>query len=423
MANGKSIPAVGTADIVVTSDRGLHEVMIHEFPKPKSSGNYQLSNYDLNLDALTAFIARLTPQQVGVLRSYRSSNAFGADGRLVVFIQKTSDGLQGSMGGAIGTQDAKGVRSNAECAVFWCRPNEKAMLVAYTQRFWVTDDNWPKVKPKRLAPNASLDQCEEKKCVLSVCPMADAAHYSIWHALSDKGGQNLMHENYIHGLHNTNGCWMWFRNHNWPAKDYDRCMEAYVHGQISRNTQGQISYFHKAKYEELLIDIGYYELNDKGVKVVTYKHKDDPDARRSTCVDKKFRIWDYNYAYCWFCKNIVGVDYMTSEEDVAKRPIETLPIGYFHSAFNVAGDRLYATPPQEQRDSVDQVRGSSLTTTLNTHQTAWPKASFFQNGAVANRFLQTNKLGFQPQKKWPMSYKSKVSVPDETWADVLLYLS
>ena len=255
---GKSIAGptmvAGTQDKIVigalrvTQDPKLTRIMVHEFAKPSGS------SFVFDPAPLEAYLGSLTGEQKRTLFKHAIAKP---QGRLIVFItiypkkdlrmnadycEQTKDGTR---------LPRHCVRPNATFSVFHCFDPIKGgvTLVCHTEHFLLNLKNWlgttksdgtPRVDPRDTwieihkkqngkQPNDWLKKSNSNPIqykIASEFPQEAKGGRTndgvIWNRLFTPKGRDIMTGNTLHGMINTVGCWMLFRNYNWPRSISDR---------------------------------------------------------------------------------------------------------------------------------------------------------------------------------------------------------
>jgi hypothetical protein len=307
-------PLVGVPRVSITKDMVLREIMYHEFSLHRTlpSGAESVS---LDEAPLRAYIQGLTDHQLEFLLTYEPPA--GANDRLVVFIEQTH--RAGKLMGADNCQDDRArQRANATFAVFHCKRGEDPVLICFTEEMClVSHRDMPAYFKSK---NARVQRAN----ILKICAMiplyVDA--YNVWHRIVTAqgvdvmpGAPNLMN-NSLHGEINTQGCWMLFRNFNWPWEQYEAFDEAYRQ-LFRRQPDGQFYNNHiDAPFRNRLVELGY--------------------GTDGTCTLENWEkavYWDENRAYTRFMRHIVGIQYFSRSR--------------YHSLYNTDGQHFHPIATQD----------------------------------------------------------------------------
>lgn len=337
-ASGKSLIAT-TNDyripgISVTTNPDMLALMRHEFSQESSPWRFDPG-------PLKKFIKSLTPNQRMKLAKYDEN-------RLVVFISLRGKRSNRPMDAI---HRAKGARyevfSNADFSVFHCKKSgHKILLECHTEYFCVNMANGSvsavdtpnfigkifdrylqgskrKPKPPLWDPQPwklRLTAESHEHCIYLAVVNAHSKYTVNGYKLDEDGniiinektkekilfpftiatgegmGASIMGNNFIHGEINTAGCWMLFRNYNWPIS--------------KRNEFWKLFLERWTLYRD---DIGGPNAADNRQKIQTklselgYDVPQEPlDELWSTSFNK-WLCWDRNYAFTFFCRYVLGV--------------------------------------------------------------------------------------------------------------------
>lgn len=375
--------AVLGPQIAITEKKELHRIMLHEFRV----------GADFDPKPLRAYLSSLSPQQVRLLMSYVKDKYAGKH-RLVIFITVDPKHTNKLMCADFCDGGASSVRSNAKFAVFHCDGvTETVTLVCYTEEFLLNNG-----KP-RLFP-VSTDKPKVYKVSAMDMTNVKGEGDVIWHRVSELGpnGQGIAiyggkpyvepttgqvvtpAPNAMHGMINTVGCWMLFRNYNWYAlKQLD------FFG-VFRKVRA------KGMDDQLraqLRALGYGEI-----------------LRRP--IDRRFFDWERNYSYLWFTQHVVGIS------PFSKNP--------FVNESNIYDDVQLATyPTPANATAVDAMAA-------NAHS-FWDRRSGFQQGCkedptfvFTNSLWGNNALGFQTATGFSnFNGHITMNVEQNSWADLYAF--
>ena len=263
----------------------LKAIMLHEFSAQGQDGSFVLDTA-----ALEQRLAQLTVEQRKLLATY---DVGGRAGRIVVFV--TFDpAKERPMFADNCSQPPMSMRANATFTAFACRgKGELVTLACHTDHFVVNTVNGDTrnlfLRPqKRNKPDQWLSPRNPTPprfvCGSFVAGFTDGV---IWSRIFTDGGVDVMPGNTVHGILNTKGCWMLFRNYNWPLTVRDRFFHLYTH--IVRTTKPN-----KKELRRQLAAAGY------DVQSEPPQPTDSPP---------KFLLFDLNYAYIFFFRDVVGVKF------------------------------------------------------------------------------------------------------------------
>lgn len=385
--------SVLVTEIVITDDPALRLIMAHEFV---IDGGNQI-NYDTGKsepvfhfdDApLRHLIRELTPQQKHLLATYPLN---GREGRLVVFAT-FQPGIPHPryMYADFDENWPTCVYANANLAVFACRPKKPPMLVSYTRNTLINtrnehtttlfQNNYENKPPAEwLRPTNSNPP---RFSVGSFCTTGTDG--VIWSRLFKPSREDAMPHNTIHGMINTRGCWMLFRNYNWPLpdKERERMLAIYLRCYLQDKKEDRTRRF-----------LGTYRLD-------------------------KFKFFDVNFAYNFFCRWVVGVKFFSSDAE------------YFASAnmYKTHGfTREESIPPRDgyvpnEFLTTDEVNPGYLYYDVKYRSLAMSDGlseSIFIPGDdlwVKNRLGFQTAKGFLPEGGWKNPLTEQ-DVKDRTWSD------
>lgn len=346
--------------ITVTKNPKMHRIMRHEFHNGIYFDPVPLHNY----------LASLTREQVRLLMTYPKQK-YENKHRLVVFI--TLDPSVNSLMCADKCDAASTpIHSNSHFAVFHCNGvASRVELVCYTKEF-----NLFAHRPPLEARNTAEPKVY-KVSAMNMSHVPEGEGDVIWHRISKIGnndvgtaiyGGDAHHApNSLHGMINTMGCWMLFRNYNWYKPKQAEFFEAYQDYRKGRN------------FDETLVQLGYNEIDD-GLRVT------------------RFLSWERNYAYTWFTRDIVGIDYFSIDPNI--------------NEFNVNDSVQPATFPPVPTP-----------TSYNAHD--W-NARHHDDAhfAMTKALWTTNELGFQTADDFATFTGSQTyKLESKSWADVYVYTS
>lgn len=327
------IPAMNEYRIpgfTVTEHQEMKSIMLHEFSR-QTSINSGLADWSYDDAPLKEYIRKLTPQQRGLLCNYDER-------KLVVFISLRGVRTDYPMFMDNTPKEHKNRRqcsANADFALFRCsKRGHRVTLEVYTEYFCVNVNNGDSMG--RDTPNflnvcyGYMDPTTRRpwKLVLAAEPHESCVYISVinaFQAYDVQGtpidpntkkpqvgpdgkkvivtttigvGSSIMAGNYIHGGINTKGCWPLFRNFNWPMVRRDQLFSIYVNDYRGPTTVEDIK----------------LKLNSIGYDVPA-----QDNTPWSSSYDKAF-VWDRNYAYTFFCKHVLGIDFYSRGKDGDRGP-------------------------------------------------------------------------------------------------------
>lgn len=285
--------------IGVTTNIACLRIMLHEFPKASNN------TFVVDRERLLAVVDALSVQQRRLLLSHAVAKP---GGRLVAFITRIPSGNR-RMHADFGAGTNQSVQPNASFAVFACQSLTGAgiSLVCFTEHFLVNTKNGPTnllwASRQDGKPAAEWQSVNNPKPIQFRIASQRPGHDNdgvIWSCLFAANGKNVMRGNTIHGMINTIGCWMLFRNFNWP-RDKASALEG-----VYMKLRARLLVLRKAKFKGRMHPAmqvpGTAELIPVGYDVVL------PPTGESTSFDK-FYLYDRNFAYLWFFHDVVGIKY------------------------------------------------------------------------------------------------------------------
>jgi hypothetical protein len=271
--------------VSVTTDPKLTRIMLHEFSTDQGAASV------FDPDPCERFSALLTTAQRKLLLARVVANPAG---RMVAFVTFYDPNQKARRMRADMFDVA--VRANASFTVFHCEDFLKRgiTLVCHTEhlvvnffnpstRAWITSPVGG-AKGRMAQEYMTRSTANPIQYKLGVAlPIADH-DAAIYFVVCQADGKSIMGRNYLHGIVNTHGCWMLFRNFNWPRDKADAFELLYRQDRKDRVKD----------VPGALAALGY----------------DDPGqapARSSSVV--KWWFYDRNFAYAWFCHEVVGIQY------------------------------------------------------------------------------------------------------------------
>lgn len=355
----------------ITREPRLTRIMLHEFPA------YRRGQLVLDEGPLRRYIANLTIEQQEVLRMHdlgKDKDGNPRSDRLLLFMTRDPS-VSKLMGADLCDGGASSVRSNASLAMFHCRSGRRPVLVCYTEELFLN-----------AVPSGLNFQSRSTKwdTIAShrICAMQDIPGHAwvVWHRICRPNGRDIMPgtgsaaPNSLHGMINTVGCWMLFRNFNWPRANYaefEKCYRECYRGAKAADRFARLA------------SLGYC----------------DPTGVVSERNDEKFAVWDVNYSYSWFTRDLVGIEYFSPTP--------------FHNDYNVDGKDLvpeypsseeWRVPPGDNAHDADVRRGTEATFTMT------------------EALLTDNALSFQPADELALNHGRTVwNVERSSWGDVVFY--
>jgi hypothetical protein len=281
------------------------------------------------------------------------------------------------------------IHANASMSVFACRgPGEVVTLVTHTNHFVVNTANGPtrsllKNSQAGKPPNQWLSPANPSPPKFVVASHAAAfTDGVIWSRLFTSRGVDVMPGNSIHGMINTIGCWMIFRNYNWPVQLRSQLFRVYARSVRTGRS--------RAATEHALAALGY-DLPDTG-----------PASPMIGSFDK-FLSCDLNYAYNLFFRYVVGVQWFAERSTYYGR------FANLHNTHGLALEKglLRSELLQERFLYHDVGTRSKL-----DGRTFVPPDSLFTENALGFRTAD----GFLPDAAWKQNL-SGAALPSRTWGD------
>ena len=295
-ALGLPLRAVSTNElhivsIGVTRNAACLRIMLHEFSKlDKGALVVDRERLDDEVDKLTVAQRRL------LLAHAKES----PQGRLVVFITRIPTGSR-RMCADFGS-GAEAAVPNASFAVYACRDLDKdgIQLVCFTEHFLVNTKNGAtqlllasRQGGKAPAVWRNRDNPSPPKFRIASQRPASENDGLIWSCVYAVNGRNVMKNNTVHGILNTIGCWMLFRNYNWPVTHVRQFEQVFLRMRQLHAANVSNEAIRKA-VQIMLLPFGY-------------------DVPETTATESssatKFAVFDRNWAYNWFFHDIVGIKY------------------------------------------------------------------------------------------------------------------
>jgi hypothetical protein len=310
-------------DIALTDDPRLTRIMRHEFTTlglaSNREGTPEDEDYVFDPGPVQAFIDGLTPQQKCMLLNYDVSTHEG--NRLVTLITLMPDeGLD--MCADYCVEHLTQVIANASFAVVHCRgPGQGATLVSYTRYFVLNLYNGPTKtllhsQQSKKPPREWLARDNPKPVMFKIgcCEPSTETHAALYNRVLRPDGTDVMPGNTVHGLINTIGCWMLFRNYNWPLTSRAKARGLYL---------GVFRPENYAIYKRI-----------KPQRPTRWPRAEEAVRLQLEYQDRpmdKFLRGDRNLAFKWFFHEVVGVPYYAPdpyEHEVnvhGRLPLKALP--------------------------------------------------------------------------------------------------
>ncbi|MFL6393018.1 MAG: hypothetical protein ACJ71E_13340 [Nitrososphaeraceae archaeon] len=415
----KSLNKIIIRPILITKDPRLTRIMVHEFSKPKTNPDPADDDpFEFDPAPLQAHIDGMSPEQKKLLLNTKVAKPAG---RLVVLItlyaKKPELRMRADFSG-----DTACARPNATFSVFHCQgPEKDVTLVCHTEHF-LLNLNFGPCNTWLHAPQSGKPASEwlkksnttpPKFRIGSMLPQ-DMCDGVIWSRIFTADGADIMPGNTMHGVINTKGCWMLFRNYNWPADKlatFDRIFRK-IH-RVQKSDKPTIDALAAP-------DVGY-DVRDR-----------DPQGQRSTSFFK-FIAFDRNSAYIWFFHDVVGIKYFADSW-------QFLPKIRFVNEFRTHGKIFASTFPRSKIDDAPKFN-TPEEGTLAYHDNVQRRADDaeaarklspadrrnFKPFVVDDTLWGQNALGFKaadgfiPQRNGLFANLPKADAERFTWADLYVY--
>jgi hypothetical protein len=225
--------------------------------------------------------------------------------------------------------------------------------------------------------------------ICAVVPVKKEA-WNVWHRIVTSNGTDVMPgapelmNNSMHGEINTQGCWMLFRNYNWPRANYDAFEEAYR--KFYRNEE-----YPHPQFRERLSVLGY--------------------STNGVCTDANYFKalgWDKNRAYTRFTRHVVGIKYFSENR--------------YHGLYNTDGEQFHPTATQDYMSSVlSNSNAHNFQDALANQTTGFSEVA--ELITASDSLFDDSRLNFRRQQRWaPTLTRNKVTQPAESsWADLVLF--
>lgn len=403
---------VGVVGIDITTHPALTRIMHHEFAVADGSA--------FDPSPLREYLKGLTIQQKQLLIRSALATDF-PEGRLVVFVTLYKRSERRMYADWTDTSD--GVIPNARFSVFFCRDNNKMKvrhpstspitLICHTEYLCVCLRNEPTINWLKPPPNSRNapgmyngrrpnewlrkdTQAPVRFAIAALQPTSKVSSRGIWHAIYEyKSGQNIMPGNSLHGMINTRGCWMLFRNFNWPVKIREELY--YIYRKIERTKGGKGAV--KAALKTKACHQG-----------VCYDFEPQTGSTHSSSYDK-FISYDRNWAYLWFCHEIVGIKYYSDTDFWEKK--KTV------NDYKVAGrEMLNKFPLSEAGKQPEYNLPEEASLSYHEFDHHHP------NVTIGRSLFRENALGIKTASDFSKDMQSpltRAQMVNSTWADVYFY--
>jgi len=392
--------------IDVTSDPKLTRIMFHEFAQAQGAG------FVFDPEPARRFLRSLSVQQKLHLCGIAKNNPVD---RLVIYVTFYDPAPRDRKIFA-DDQARRSMRANATFSVFHCRDLAKGgvTLVCHTEHFLVHTGNghtkaflesrqYDNRTADEYMQKSNPDPAKFKPVKFAIGANRPAAglegHFGvIWSSIFAADGKDIMPGNHLHGMINTHGCWMLFRNYNWPASKRNAFDVIYRRTDRPLVQAGTAEASIRARVLPSLSPHGY----------------DVSGATPETDSYLKFRWFDMNFAHLFFYHEIVGIRYFSKQ-------LRQLP-GF-----------------RQAEDTMNEVEPHGLAPLRSTFGTAAKGPQFgLQDGdfryysldfgrfpaAGADSLFGVNALGFQAAKGFvgfPTSQLDADALRNRTWADVFFF--
>ncbi len=402
--------------ILITQDPKLTRIMVHEFSRIKTPVDLNDNDpFQFDEAPLRAYLDSLSPQQKKMLLNRKVS---APGGRLVAFLtvyRQKPLRMCADFGPGRGS-----AHPNASFSVFHCQgPDKDVTLICHTEHFLVNLTNgptnqWLHSPQKGKAAKDWLKKSNPAAPEFKIGAMLPQTFCDgvLWSRIFTASGQDIMRGNTMHGMINTIGCWMLFRNFNWPVDkvvQFDR---------LYRKT-----FRPKFDYGALTTELARPENG--------YDAPDDPANVVSSSLDKCM-AFDRNSSYLWFFHDVVGVKYfserwrfgfsrfVTDFRVHGKIFSKTFPLSKKDASprFGLSDEGTFAFHDSIQRQQADAAVAKTLDPAARKNlQPFVPGNSLFRKNALG---FQTAE-GFLPTSNGIFGNLTKAQVDRFTWTDLHVY--
>ena len=335
--------------IDVTTDEKLTRIMLHEFAERKDPQDPS-SPAVFDPKPAEAFIRNLDVAQKKMLCKVAEANP---GGRLVVFVTMYDPTSKPHRMCADNGARTPSLRPNATFTVFHCRDLDKGgvTLVCHTEHFLAHMGNGDTQRffqtsagPKRESPHEYMrktnpDPVEYKLVAHLPTPDDDRGNGHdgvIWCSpIRPDTGASIMPGNFLHGIINSHGCWMLFRNYNWPRSLTASFDSVY---RLWRATDDGAPPRPATTFNGSPTVVRRLEsFTDPSGKSYNFANPPNqaPPGRASSF--QKFLVFDKNFAHLWFFHEIVGIKYFsTTLHHLSRRYVRDRNFQIIND-FNIAG--------------------------------------------------------------------------------------
>ncbi|MEO6002383.1 MAG: hypothetical protein ABIZ04_16185 [Opitutus sp.] len=404
--------------IVITKDPKLTRIMVHEFSRIKTPVDVSdIDPFQFDEAPLQAYIDNMSVEQKKLLLNRKVSTP---GGRLVVFVtiyRQKPLRMCADFSPGLGS-----AHPNATFSVFHCQgPDNDVTLVCHTEHFLVNlrngpTNNWLHSPQRGKAASVWLKKNNTAPPLFKIGAIFPRAFCDgvIWSRIFTAAGRDIMRGNTLHGMLNTKGCWMLFRNFNWPV---DKAVQFDL---IYRKTFRPTFNYTLLDNTLSLPENGY----DAPIDLA------EPPVR-SDSLDK-FMAFDKNVAYLWFFHEIVGIKYFSEtwrfghgrfvhdfrthgkifNKDFLLSRVDRAP------KFNLADEGTFAYHDDQQRLSDDAEAAKTLDPVARRNRKAFvPDNTLFRTNALG---FQTAE-GFLPPANGNFGNLAPAQVDRFTYADLHMY--
>ena len=361
--------AAGGQQIWVTEKPEMLRIMRHEFR----------DGTDFDPKPLCQYLATLTREQVRLLMSYPKEKYLGKQ-RLVIFITLDPN-ISLPMCADQCDSVATLINSNSHFAVFHCDgATQMVSLVSYTKEFNLFNHRLTLERRDAAAPKVY------KISAMNMSHVASGEGDTIWNRVSTVGrndigtaiyGGDAQHApNSLHGMINTAGCWMLFRNYNWYSVRQAEFLQLY------RDYRRNPKIDKTGELAARLTGLGYGDVGRDPLRF-------------------RFLGWERNYAYTWFTRDVIGVDYFSKNPFVNEDNI--------YDSVQVA-----AYPPVPTEEQME-------TRPYNSH--SWGSRHKKESSFVMDSTLWTkNAFGFKTAEDFaPFLGATTLHLESHSWADLYVF--
>ena len=416
--------------IDVTKEPKLTRIMLHEFAKADPSGG----SFVFDPKPVEDFLSTLSVEQKKTLCKIAEANPAG---RLVVFITLYDPAKRQLRMFADNGKGTPSIRPNATFTVFHCRDVEKGgvTLICHTEHFVVHMGNGDTqiffqsvTSPKRQLPNDYMrktnpDPVEYKLVAHLPAPDDEFGQNGqdgvIWCSpIRPDTGDSIMPGNFIHGIINSFGCWMLFRNYNWPRSVASGFDSVYRRWRLNDDKRPTTTFTGSPGTISQLESV----TDPTGQKYNFNNSPSTPLAGQSSSF-QKFIAFDKNFAHLWFFHEIVGIKYFsTTLSHTAKRYVRDRSVRFindrnphglvFENTFPLAAAN--APPPFNLPEEGSFAAYDPKDRAIEDGRTFRPDDTLWHENA----------LGFKTSAGFVDSFARSVSpavLKAKSWADLFFY--